>query len=217
MSQPPNIKGFFITFEGSEGCGKSTQLELAATALEKSGYEVLVTREPGGSKIGEAIRELLLNPQGEEITPLTEFLLFSAARAEHVQKVILPAIKIGKIVLCDRFYDSSIAYQGGGRGLSFEFIAVVNHLVAKETPHNHTLLFDLDSAQGMQRVNQRLQGQEADRIEKQALSFHQKVRQAYLYLAKAEPQRYRLFDAAEPIEKLHLQVMLELSKLLESR
>lgn len=208
-------KGFFITFEGIEGSGKSTQSKLAESGCRQLGLAVLWTREPGGTKTAEAIRHLLLSPETDEMSPASEFLLFSAARADHVEKVIAPAIAAGKTVLCDRFYDSSRAYQGGGRQLDPQLIDEVNRRVAP-TP-DLTLLFDLDINIGMQRVQQRLQGATTDRIEKRPAAFHEKVRQSFLAMAKAEPKRFRILDATKPPEQLQQLVLHEIQTLVGKR
>lgn len=198
-------KGRFITFEGPEGAGKSTQASMLIARLEKRGIEVIYTREPGGTKLGEAIRGVLqYNEAGEDPCPESEVLLFEASRAQLVRKVIQPALERGAWVICDRFSDSTTAYQGFGRGFSVELMETINRFAIGDAVPDMTLLLDVNVSLGMQRCAKRQVGKKVqyDRIESEALEFHEKVRQGYLELARRYPDRFRTVDAmryAEPI------------------
>jgi dTMP kinase len=201
--------GRLIAFEGVEGAGKSTQLELLRLALEGRGRDVVVTREPGGTPAGERVRDLLLDP-GVELAPRAEALLFAAARAELVERVIRPALERGAVVLCDRYLDSSLAYQGGARGLGRGPVAGVNRFATGGILPDLVVLLDLDPADGLAR---RARGR--DRIEGQDLAFHRRVRQAFLDLAAADPGRFRVVDAAAPAAEIAARVREAVLDLLE--
>ncbi|MDR0994191.1 MAG: dTMP kinase [Verrucomicrobiota bacterium] len=191
-------KGKLITFEGPEGAGKSTQAAMLIAKLEAKGVEVIYTREPGGTKLGEAIRGILqYNAAGEDPCPESEVLLFEASRAQLVRHVIMPALERGAWVICDRFADSTTAYQGFGRGFSVELIDTINHFAIGEAVPDMTLLLDVNVSLGMQRCAKRQVGKKAqsDRIESEALEFHEKVRRGYLELAARNPGRFRKVDA----------------------
>lgn len=190
------MSGLFITLEGPEGAGKSTNRDYLAGHLRDQGLDVLLTREPGGTPLAERIRELLLAPSDEKMDADTELLLVFAARAQHLAKVIRPALARGAVVLCDRFTDATYAYQGGGRGLSVERIAALEHFVQGGLQPDLTLLFDLPVDVGLSRAAARGR---LDRFEQEGQGFFEAVRQAYLERAKADPQRYRLIDAALPL------------------
>ncbi len=192
-------RGQFITFEGTEGVGKSTQLANAAAALKSLGVDVVVTREPGGTPMAEAIRELLLAPRDEPVDETTELLLMFAARAQHLNTRILPALERGQWVLCDRFTDATFAYQGGGRGVSRERIAMLETLVQGELRPDHIILLDAPVETGMKRARNR---GELDRFEQEAVSFFQRIRDTYLERAKADPNRYSVVDAAASLEQV---------------
>lgn len=183
---------FFITLEGGEGAGKSTQLATIKSWLELRGHDVLITREPGGTALGERVREILLDQAGE-MAPETETLLMFAARAEHVQRVIRPALASGKTVLCDRFTDATYAYQGGGRGLEPQRIAVLEQWVQGELRPDLTILLDLPVGVGLARAAKR---GAPDRFEREQQAFFERVRAAYLAAAAREPQRIRVLDAS---------------------
>ena len=193
-------KGLFITFEGADGCGKSTQMELLAKDLQNKGYEVVLTREPGGKGLGEKIRGLLLNYNGE-VSDRCESFLFLADRAQNIDMIVKPAIAAGKIVLCDRHTDSSVAYQGYGRGLDIEQINVLNNLATNGLKPDLTFVFDIDVETSMKRV-----GKEKDRMESAGKDFHNRVRNGYLEIAKQEPKRIKVLDATESIEEIHKKV-----------
>ncbi|MDO6440682.1 MULTISPECIES: dTMP kinase [unclassified Marinobacter] len=195
--------GRFITFEGTEGVGKSTQISNAAETLKAVGVDCIVTREPGGTPMAEAIRELLLAPRDEPVNDLTELLLMFAARAQHLHTLILPALEKGQWVLCDRFTDATFAYQGGGRGVPLERIALLENLVQGDVRPDHVVLLDAPVETGMTRARNRGQ---LDRFEQEAVSFFQRIRDTYLARAAAEPARYNIVDAAAPLEAVSAQV-----------
>jgi dTMP kinase len=201
--------GRLIAFEGVEGSGKSTQLELLRQALDGRGREVVVTREPGGTPAGERIRALLLDP-GVELHPRSEALLFAAARAELVEAVILPALERGAVVLCDRYLDSSLAYQGGARGLGLGPVTDVNRFATGGLLPDLVVLLDLDPASGLRRRSGQL-----DRIEAQDLAFHRRVRQAFCDLAAADPGRFAVVDGAAPVAEVAAGVQAAALALLE--
>jgi len=201
--------GRLIAFEGVEGAGKSTQLELLRRQLEGRGREVVVTREPGGTPVGERVRALLLDPE-VEIHPRAEALLFAAARAELVERVIRPALERGAVVLCDRYLDSSLAYQGGARGLGRGPVEEVNRLATGGLLPDLVVLLDLDPADGLRRR----QG-DRDRIEAQDLDFHRRVREAFRALAAADPKRFAVVDAAAPVPEVAAWVHAAALGLLE--
>lgn len=192
----------FITFEGPEGAGKSTQLARLVQALEARGLSVTVTREPGGTPLGTRVREVLLDP-ALDMHPLPEFLLYSASRAQLVQDVIRPALSRGEVVVCDRYFDSSLAYQGAGRGLPLELLRGITQEVTGGLIPDLTLLLDLDPRVGLERAAVRGQ---PDRLERADLSFHQRVRQGFLQLARQEPGRFVVLEAASTADILQEQV-----------
>ncbi|KPK11384.1 MAG: thymidylate kinase [Acidithiobacillales bacterium SG8_45] len=207
-------RGLFVTLEGGEGAGKTTCIPYVQALLEKSGREVLLTREPGGTELGERIRELLLTPGQGEIHENTELLLMFAARAQHLQTVILPAIEQGKIVLCDRFTDATYAYQGGGRQISNERIAVLEQWVQQGKQPDMTILFDIPVDQGLARANQR---SDPDRFEQEDIDFFERVRQAYLAAAKAQPQRIKVIDASRSLDEVKQQLDDVIAAFLKDR
>lgn len=193
--------GMFITFEGADGCGKTTQQMLAADYLESKGYEVLITREPGAKGLGEDIRKILLDYKGP-VSERCESLLFLADRAQHVDNMILPAIENGQIVLCDRYTDSTVAYQGYGRQQNLERIKKLNDFATNLLKPDLTFVFDIDVETSMQRV-----GKEKDRMESESKEFHNRVRNGYLKLAEEEPNRIKVLDAAKSIDEIHEEVV----------
>jgi len=191
-------KGIFITFEGIEGCGKTTQVKLLSGRLRNHGIPVLATREPGGTLIGKTIRRILLDSRNTAIAPKTEWLLYAADRAQHVQEIILPALREGKWVLCDRFMDATEAYQGRARGQDTQLIRVINDLVVQGAKPDLTILLDLPVEIGLGRALRRNSVSNAgtqDRFEREHLSFHRKVRKAYLDLAQREKDRFVVVNA----------------------
>ena len=196
-------KGLFITLEGIEGAGKSTVVDFIEDFLTKEGHDVIKTREPGGTVIGEQIREILLKNENYTLTYDTELLLVFSARAQHIQEVILPALSSGKTILCDRFTDASYAYQGGGRGIDASRISLLEKWVQGDLRPNLTLLFDLDVSIGMQRTKKR---SDADRFEQEEINFFEKIRNTYLERAKNEPQRFRIINSALSLENVKEQI-----------
>jgi len=187
--------GFLLSFEGSEGCGKSTQIALLRARLEAAGRSVVVLREPGGTELGESIRHLLQHAkEGAAMTPETELLLFAASRAQLVREKIRPLLEAGAFVILDRFLDSTTVYQGIARGLPLESVRAINHFAIGGTLPQLTLVLDMDSATAWQRIHQ--SGRELDRMESQPQSFFEKVRQGYLDVAQAEPARVKIIDAS---------------------
>ena len=197
------MKGLFVTLEGPEGAGKSTNREYLAERLRACGVDVVLTREPGGTPLAERIRELLLTPADEPMAVDTELLLVFAARAQHLAQVIRPALERGAVVICDRFTDATYAYQGGGRGLSIERIAQLEVFVQGELRPDLTLIFDLPVEVGLARAAARGR---LDRFEQEGLRFFESVRRAYLERAKAAPSRYRIIDAGQPLNVVQQDV-----------
>jgi dTMP kinase len=207
------VTGLFITLEGPEGAGKSTNREYLAERLREQGIDVLLTREPGGTPLAERIRELLLDPSDEPMAADTELLLVFAARAQHLQQVIRPALARGCVVLCDRFTDATYAYQGGGRGLSIERIAQLEQFVQGELRPDLTLIFALPVEIGLARAAARGR---LDRFEQEGRGFFEAVRQAYLQRAKQAPQRYRVLDAGQTLAQVQADIDALLPSLLEA-
>ncbi|GAC1031236.1 dTMP kinase [Pseudomonas sp. No.21] len=206
------MSGLFITLEGPEGAGKSTNRDFLAERLRSHGIDVLLTREPGGTPLAERIRELLLAPSDEAMAADTELLLMFAARAQHIAGVIRPALARGQVVLCDRFTDATYAYQGGGRGLPVERIALLENFVQGELRPDLTLVFDLPVDVGLSRAAARGR---LDRFEQEDRSFFEAVRQTYLQRAAAAPERYRVLDAAAPLADVQQTLEALLPELLE--
>jgi dTMP kinase len=204
-------KGLFITLEGIEGAGKSTVVDFIEDFLTKEGHDVIKTREPGGTVIGEQIREILLKNENYTLTYDTELLLVFSARAQHIQEVILPALSLGKTILCDRFTDASYAYQGGGRGIDASRINLLEKWVQGDLRPNLTLLFDLDVSIGMQRTKKR---SGTDRFEREEINFFEKIRNTYLERAKNEPQRFRIINSASSLENVKEQIVTILKDFL---
>lgn len=203
--------GKFITIEGIEGAGKSTAIEALCTYLGTQNREVVRTREPGGTVIGEAIRQLLLSPDMPSMHEDTELLLMFAARAEHVNKVIRPALMAGKWVVCDRFTDASYAYQGAGRGINKSRIVILEQWVLADLRPDLTLLLDVDVATGLSRAEDR---GDRDRFEQEAQSFFAKIRQAYLSLAHSEPERFRIIDAGASAQNVSDQIVVSVESIM---
>ncbi len=194
-------KGLFITFEGADGCGKTTQLNLLKDYLEQKGKEVIVTREPGAKGLGEYIRKILLNYDGV-VSDRCESFLFLADRAQNIDVIVKPAIEEGKIILCDRHTDSTVAYQGYGRGLDLDEIDMLNNLATGNKKPDLTLVFDVDIETSMKRV-----GQEKDRMEKSGNEFFNRVREGYLTIAKKEPDRVKVIDSTKSIAEVQDEVI----------
>lgn len=196
-------RGLFITFEGIDGSGKSTQMTLLAEALKAAGQDVVITRNPGGTGFGQELRQILLHHPGK-VFPISELLLFIADRAQHMDEVVFTALDAGKIVLCDRHMDSTVAYQGYGRGLPLETIHDLNRIAIQGRKPDLTLLFDGAPRKLSQRVTRRGL---ADRMEGEALDFHIRVREGFLSLAGQEPERFAVFNALDALETLHEAVL----------
>lgn len=197
------MKGKFITIEGGEGAGKSTNLIFIRQYLKAAEKKVVLTREPGGTSVGEKIRDVLLDKKQIDISNDTELLMMFAARAQHIEHVILPALNAGNWVLCDRFTDATYAYQGGGRGIDNERIAILENWVQGTLRPDLTLLLDLPVEEGMKRANKR---SEPDRFEQEKLEFFNRVRNAYLNMARTNTGRYRIVDASTSLENVQEQI-----------
>ena len=203
------MSGYFIVFEGGEGAGKSTQEALLTQALEERGLTVTRTREPGGTPAGEEIRRVVLSPEFEGLDPRAEALLFAAARGEHVARVIRPALERGEVVICDRYLDSSVAYQGYARGLGPRRIRDLSLWATNELLPNLTIVLDIDPADGLGRFTER------DRLEAEPLDYHRQVRAAYLALAEEDPERYLVLDARDDIQAIAAAILARVSGDLE--
>jgi dTMP kinase len=206
----------FITFEGIEGSGKSTQIARLIPVLESKGHECLATREPGATKIGERIRAILLDADHTAILPITELLLYEADRAQHVREVIEPALEANKVVVSDRFFDATTVYQGYARGFNLKLIQDIHVMVLGYLKPDITLVLDLPVELGLKRAWQRIRNRDAgpreDRFEKEALAFHDKVRRGYLTLAALEPKRFRVVDASRDPQAVHDDILAILLK-----
>ncbi|HCT65561.1 MAG TPA: dTMP kinase [Lachnospiraceae bacterium] len=203
--------GKFITVEGTDGAGKSTQIKLLVEYLQNKGFDVVVTREPGGTSISEKIREIILDVDNSEMSDITEALLYAASRAQHISQKIKPAVAAGKIVICDRFVDSSVAYQGYARGLKMSLIEDVNRYAVDDMTPDVTLFFDIKPEIGIARKKN---VQSLDRIEKETLDFHYKVYNGYKELLRKYPQRIKRIDAQKDVEEVHAQVVEVLKQIL---
>ncbi len=201
-------KGLFITFEGVDGCGKTTQLKLLSEYLKNHGYEIVVTREPGAKGLGEKIREILLHYDGE-VSSRAESFLFLADRAQHIDKIVNPAVEEGKIVLCDRHTDSTIAYQGYGRGVDINQLNMLNTIATDGKKPDLTFVFDIDVETSMSRV-----GAEMDRMESSGIEFFNKVRNGYLDIAKNEPDRVKVIDANRTVTDISKEVVSIISDII---
>ncbi len=198
------MEGRFITIEGTDGGGKSTQIEKLVEYLKSMGREVVVTREPGGTSISEKLREILLDAKNSEMTDITEALLYAASRAQHVEEKILPAVKEGKIVICDRFLDSSIVYQGYARGLDIEMIKTINSFALSKIKPDITLFFDIRPEIGILRKKNM---HDLDRMEQEKIDFHNKVYNGYKALLNENPERIKRIDAEKTIDEVYRQVI----------
>ncbi len=208
-------KACFISFEGGDGSGKSTQIRLLCQRLSAMGIPFFLTREPGGSPLGSDIRALLLDPE-KQISPRTEALLYAADRAQHMEQVILPALAVGKVVISDRFSDSTLAYQGFGRGLDMDMLQQLNDLAVAGRYPDRTIVLDIDPELGIRRAAAAKDGQK-DRIEQERLDFHRRLREGYRSLAAAEPARFRLLDASKEKEEVAADVWAAIADLFEEK
>lgn len=206
------LYGTFISFEGIEGCGKTTQVALLAEALRKQGYDVIETREPGGTATGKQIRQLALNTE-DPLAPKAELLLMLGDRAQHVTEIIIPALKNNQVVICDRFSDSTIAYQGFGHGLHIETLYKISNFASFSMMPDITFLLDIAVTDGLERAKQRRGTNSVDRFERLDEGFHERVRQGFLQIAKADPRRIRKIDALRSREEIHQEIVAILSNL----
>ncbi|RMA83679.1 dTMP kinase [Priestia megaterium] len=195
------MSGTFITFEGPEGAGKTTIIHMVQQKLMQEGYNIVLTREPGGIRIAEQIREIILNPSNTEMDARTEALLYAAARRQHLVEKVIPELNKGNIVLCDRFIDSSLAYQGNARGIGVEDIFAINQFAIEQTMPQATLYFDIEPEVGLERINKGRKD-EINRLDLESLDFHYKVRDGYLSLLSEFPERIRRIDANQSVEKV---------------
>ncbi|WAH37309.1 dTMP kinase [Alicyclobacillus dauci] len=199
--------GYFITFEGIDGAGKTTQLRRLAERMQQAGYPIVQTREPGGTAIGDKVREILLSPDNQNMTPRTEALLYAASRAQHVDEVIRPSLNQGFTVLCDRFVDASIAYQGGGLELGEENVARINAFAVNGVLPDLTILFHLSLEESRKRLNQS-RGAQLDRIEQRDAAYFSRVEEAFRTIATAHPERVRVIDANRSATEIEQEIWL---------
>lgn len=206
-------RGLFITFEGTDGAGKTTQVQRLSAELAQTGYDICLTREPGGPPISEQIRDMLLNPDHNEMAATTELLLYAASRAQHVSEIIKPALESGKIVISSRFADAMVVYQGYGRGLDLDRINRLNRIATDGITPDVTFVLDLPVEIGLQRVQNSRGG--LDRLEREKIDFHQRLRDGYRTLAQQEPQRMKIVDAQASPEHVYAQIEAAVQPLLQ--
>jgi dTMP kinase len=209
----------FITFEGIEGSGKTTQIQMLSNHFEEQGIDHVLTREPGGTAIGDQVRRLVLNPAYNDMRPACEMLLYAAARAQHIDEVIQPALKDDRVVLCDRFVDATLAYQGYGRGLSLDLIRRLHTLDALALRPDLTLLFDIEARTALERARSRdhTKAKDETRFEQEDLAFHQRVRSGYLELARQEADRFVIIEARGTQAEVHRRVLPAIQRFLTTR
>ncbi len=209
----------FISLEGIEGCGKTTQLDHISAFLKKEGRPFVVTREPGGTAIGEKIRSILLDPASKDLVPIAELLLYMADRAQHINSVIKPRLAEGIIVVCDRYFDATVAYQGFARGLGAKYIRDLHRIILEDFKPDLTILLDLAPRTGLSRAWQELDNGNRSgaerRFEEEAISFHENVRAGYLELARLEPQRFKIIDASRSVREVQTEIQRVLSGILQ--
>ncbi|WP_374719626.1 dTMP kinase [Parageobacillus toebii] len=210
------MKGRFFSFEGPDGAGKTTMITKLESFLREKGFDVLSTREPGGVRIAEEIRSIILNPKHTEMDGRTEALLYAAARRQHLLEKIIPAIKAGKIVLCDRFVDSSLAYQGFARGLGIDEILQINQFAIDGYFPSLTIYFDIDPKIGLERIQKNKQ-REINRLDMESLSFHYKVREGYLKIAERFSDRVIIIDASKPVDEVFAMTIAAVMDQIEGR
>jgi dTMP kinase len=206
--------GIFVTLEGPDGSGKTTQAYLLVKWLREQGRDVLLTREPGGTSIGDQVRDVLHDAGNQAMDPSTEFLLYSASRAQHVSQLILPSLAAGRIVVSDRFADSSLAYQGYGRGLDLGILYAITAFATGSLKPDLTIYFDIAPGEGLER--RLLSGEEWNRMDAEALAFHERVHAGYWELITAEPERWKVIEANRPIEDVHAEVRIAVRARLEA-
>lgn len=207
------MKGIFITLEGGDGAGKSTQIDNIKKYFEAKGYSVLLSREPGGTQIGEMLRDIVLDRANSEMDDVTEMLVYAASRAQHVSELVIPALEEGKVVICDRYVDSSIAYQGYGRELGTD-VKTVNDIATRGLRPDITFWLDIDPELGKKRAGN--EG-ELDRLESEKLDFHYRLREGYKAICDADPDRVKRIDASESVEEMKQKIYEQLDRLLENR
>lgn len=208
------MNGYFITLEGGEGAGKTTVLESLHEDLMKKGYDVLTTREPGGIDIAEKIRQIILAPEHTAMDGRTEALLYAAARRQHLVEKVFPALKKGKIVLCDRFIDSSLAYQGYARGLGMDDVFSINQFAIQECMPDLTLFFNISPKKGLQRISSN-KNRERNRLDLEKMHFHEKVYEAYHLLVEKFPERIKVINADQPLERVEEDAITKVTRYLE--
>ena len=212
--ESPRMKGFFVAFEGIEGSGKTTQIGRLAQAFRATGRNCVVTKEPGGTPLADRVRAILLDPQEEGMDPMAELFLYAAARRQHVTEIIGPALSAGAVVLTDRYIDATIAYQGYGRGIALDLLQTINRMATDGLRPDLTVIFDLPEAVGLERARSRNSGssqlQGESRFEAEDLRFHRRVREGYLAMAVAEPERYAVIDASGTLDEVQQRLVAEL-------
>jgi dTMP kinase len=210
----------FISFEGIEGSGKTTNMRHAVRFLRDKGFDCVITREPGGTRIGEKIRAILLDPSSKEMNPLTELLLYTADRSQHIKELISPLLSAGKTVVCDRYYDATVVYQGYARGLDTALIHRLHRLLFENLKPDITLLLDLPPEVGLSRAWKQIDKGDRDRVEtrfeEETLSFHKKVRSGYLEMARLEPERYRIIDASKEPDQVRKEIARTLAEEIDA-
>ncbi|HBM75598.1 MAG TPA: dTMP kinase [Clostridiaceae bacterium] len=206
-------KGYFISIEGSDGSGKSTQIKLMKEYFASKGFEVVESREPGGTRIGEKVRNIILDNENVEMSPVTEALLYAASRAQHVTEVIRPCLKQGKVIICDRYIDSSIAYQGVGRGLGIDVVSKINSVAIQGIMPDLTVFFDIDPEVAL---NRKIEDGKADRLELEKLEFHKKVYKGYKQIASTN-SRIKIIDASRSVMEIHKDVVNIIDEFLLKR
>jgi dTMP kinase len=210
----------FISFEGIEGSGKTTNMRHAVRFLRDKGFDCVITREPGGTRIGEKIRAILLDPSSKEMNPLTELLLYTADRSQHIKELISPLLSAGKTVVCDRYYDATVVYQGYARGLDTALIHRLHRLLFENLKPDITLLLDLPPEVGLSRAWKQIDKGDRDRVEtrfeEETLSFHKKVRAGYLEMARLEPERYRIIDASKEPDQVRKEIARTLAEEIDA-
>ncbi|MBI2119561.1 MAG: dTMP kinase [Elusimicrobia bacterium] len=202
-------KGFFITLEGPDGCGKTTQSKLLKEALMEKGFKVLHTREPGGTFFAEDVRRIILNPD-YKISPLAELLLYEASRAQHTEEVIRPGLEKGECIICERYGDATIAYQGYGRGIALSLIEQLNSIATENLIPDLTIVLDIPAEEGLRRIKKMKGKNGGDRLELESLYFHQRVRKGYFAIAKKNPKRVKILSAKGIVKELHQKILKEI-------
>ena len=208
-------KGFFLTLEGPDGCGKTTQALLLKEAPLKKGFDVVHSREPGGSSFAEELRSIILNPK-YKISPLVELLLYEASRAQHTEEVIRPALQKGKYIICERYRDATIAYQGYGRGIPLSLIEQLNSIATENLIPDLTIVLDIPPEEGLGRIKKMKGKSGGDRLEQESLFFHKRVRKGYFAIAKKNPKRVKILSAKGTIKELHQKILKEIEDRIES-